>query len=164
MNTTLSVGEQIVAKMVELLNAPDNKPKETVRQRPQPITSEYPDGESGLDAFLLYSLKEDSQKLSPNLVERTRHVRIEIPVSGPPPLDAAADEFYLFVIRALFNNSAMDQLRKVNIADGATATPRFSLEEVGLIWETISTYVDMSVCALELKFVFATTIDPSVRV
>jgi hypothetical protein len=35
------------------------------------------------------------------------------------------------------------------------------LEEVGLIWETVNSYVDASVCALELKITYVTTLDPA---
>jgi hypothetical protein len=151
-----SVGEQLVAKMVELLNAPDDKPMPTLRQDPHPIAVENPDRSSGLNGFLLYSVKEVPQRLSPGVIQRTRHVRVEIPVSGPPPLDAASDPLYLFVIHTLFSRAAYNALR--------TGRQEFAIEEVGLIWETISSYEDTSVCALELKFSFATTTDPSVRV
>jgi hypothetical protein len=158
-----SVGEQIVAKIAELLNAPADKPLLTVRQRPCPLSAEdYDDGTKGIDAFLLYALKESSQRESLNRVLRERNIRIEIPVSGPPPLDEVADPLYLFIVNALFTDDAQSALASVGMADGTQG--KFWMEEVGLIWETVSSYVDMSVCVLELKFTFATTTDPSVRV
>lgn len=154
-----SVRERIVATMVQALNAPAGKPLPTVRQRPRPIAEEHQDGQSGIDSLLLYSIKETANRESANVVQRECSVRIEIPVAGTPPLDSATDPLYLFIVNTLYSDASMKALCFENGQQKV-----FWLEEVGLLWETISSYEDVSVCVLELKFVFATTTDPSVRV
>jgi hypothetical protein len=146
----VSSGEAIMQAIMDTLNAPTDKPLPTVRNRPRPIAVEYADGTSGIDAFLLYAVKEMSERKSTNLVLRQRTIRIEIPVAGPPPLDQAADPLYLFIVNTLFNSPAVMSLCNW-------------LEERGLVWETESSYEDASVCLLELEFAYITTTDPTRR-
>lgn len=154
-----SAGERIIAAIADALNAASGKPMPTVRQRPRPIAVENADDTIGIDAFLLYRVKEEANELE-TIVERKCSFRIEIPVAGPPPLDAAADPLYVFIITTLFSPETLTALA---IEDGQQKV--FFIEEVGLIWETVSTYVDASVCALEMKFTYATKpSDPTLRV
>jgi hypothetical protein len=145
-----SVGETIMQLIAAALNAPGDKPRTTVRQRTNPINLENEDGSSGLDEFLLYAVKETSEYLSHSLTcRRERHVRIEIPVAGSPPLDSAADPLCVYIVQTLLSD--------VNLWRGISL-----LEELGQIWETDSSYVDASVCVLELKITYVTTLDPAV--
>jgi hypothetical protein len=154
-----SARERILETIVTALNAPAEKPLPTVRQRPRPLAVENPDGTSGIDAMLLYALKEEANEYETR-VERKCSFRIEIPVAGPPPLDQAADPLYLFIVQTLFKPETLTALA---MEDGIQKV--FFIEEVGLIWETVSTYVDASVCALEMKFTYATNpTDPTLRV
>ncbi len=159
-----SAGEVLMDQIAAVLNAP-GAPLPTVRQRPRPLAAQNPDGSSGIDAMLLFARNEKSQRVSGNRVQRERTFHLEIAVSSQNadgtvdnnPLDMKADPFYLYVVQTLFSDAA----QAIFTNNGAYP---FRLEEVELIWETASSYVDVAVCALVMQFNFSTTLDPSVRV
>jgi hypothetical protein len=152
-----SVGEQIMQLIMAALNAPSDKPRTTVRNRVNPVSMDSPDaGETpasgaapGLTQFLLYAVRETVDRQSNQSFQRERTVRIEIVVAGAPPLDAAADPLYLWIVQTLMSDTALWQ----SITN---------LEEVQTLWETESSYEDASVCAVEFKVTYLTTIDPAV--
>ena len=138
-----SVGEQIILKMIAVLNAPVNKPGVTHRSRVHAFATRE------LPAFVLYNLKEPVERISREQVTRTRRVRLECLVASPPPADAALDPLYVYAVETL-------------LADSALAAMLRQLAEAEIVWDVESGYQDVAVAGIEFEVEYSTTTDPAV--
>ena len=138
-----SIGEQIILKMIAVLNAPVPKPAMCWRSRVEAFASRE------LPAFVLYNLKEPVERISRDQLARTRRVRLECLVASPPPADAAVDPLYVFAIQML-------------LADPTLGGMVRSVAEAEIVWDVESGYQQVAVAGIEFEVEYSTTLDPTV--
>jgi ABC-type histidine transport system ATPase subunit len=90
-----SVRDQIIAKAVEVLNAPTDKPVTAFRSRTDALSAV----EAAAKAVVVYPMKESGETAGRTISMRSLTMRCEAITAGDPPQDQALDEVLVYITR-----------------------------------------------------------------
>ena len=139
----ISAGETIVQAMVDALNKPADKPCVCYRSRVDAFA------QAELPAMVLYAVEETGVIKGPDTMLRTRHVVLELLVSGEPPADQKIDPLYVYAVQALQ-------------ADATLAPLLRKLHDAHIQWETEPSVQDVAAGLVKFEAVYVTKLtDPT---
>jgi hypothetical protein len=105
-----SVRDKIIAKAVEVLNAPAGKPATAFRSR----TDAFSLAEATSKTILVFPVTESGETSGRTVSMRSMTLRFQAIAAGDPPQDQALDEVVTYIVQTLYGSQAfLDMTRRI---------------------------------------------------
>jgi hypothetical protein len=137
-----SIRDKIIAKAVEVLNAPTVKPATAYRSRTDALSQV----EAQAKGIVVYPMKENGVTEGRTISMRTMILRFEAMTAGDAPQDQALDEVLVYIVQTLYASQAfLDMTRRIT--------------EVGIEWQFEGGELELGFAAVDFEVQYTVQID-----